>query len=434
MINFIRGFGFRSGVLAGVALVLVAATVINKTTFADWIVAPLLLPDSAAPVDVIVVLGAGVIADCVPNNHGLRRVLLAVRHWREQPSSILLFSGGTGTSCRVAEAMARVAREVGVPDAQVRLETVSMNTNENAELSTKLIRAWGLSRVLVVTDRLHMLRATTVFDHLGITPNRASVPIYEGHNDNVSMLTAGMREFFALAYYRARGRLGPAETVNQVMAGVTKPPRRTLSTPNGPIVLLGASYAAGWPLKDVAGVPVINKGIAGQQSFELLERFDSDGVAAAPRAVVLWGFINDIFRSTPNQMDATVVRVKDSYTQMIARARAHGIEPILATEVTARPQTATIMDWLTEWVASMMGKTSYQDQINQHVLAVNQWLIETAAREQLLILQLQSVLAEPSGRRQSKFAQPDGSHITPAGYDMLTTYARPVLREFLVDR
>ena len=115
MLNLVRRAGFRSGIVAGVALVIAAGMFINTTAVADWIVAPLLLPDTSGPTEAIVVLGAGVIGDCVPNNHGLRRVLLAVREWRQQPSAVLLFSGGTGTSCRVAEAMARVAREAGVP-------------------------------------------------------------------------------------------------------------------------------------------------------------------------------------------------------------------------------------------------------------------------------------------------------------------------------
>ena len=261
-----------------------------------------------------------------------------------------------------------------------------------------------------------MRRASSAFDAVGVPHTRASVPIYEGHHDNVSMLAAGLREFLALGYYRARGWIGTTDPVVQAMSEATRPKHKSAPAPTGPIILLGASYAASWPLKDIDGIPVINKGVAGQQSFELLQRFDSDVVAAAPRAVVLWGFINDIFRSPPEAMDATIARLKESYTEMIKRARANGIEPILATEVTVRPRTATLRERVTARVADLLGRQSYQDAINRHVLAVNQWLQETAAREQLVILHLQSALSEPGGRRRVAFAQPDGSHITPAGY------------------
>jgi lysophospholipase L1-like esterase len=179
---------------------------------------------------------------------------------------------------------------------------------------------------------------------------------------------------------------------------------------------------------------VINKGVAGQQSFELLERFDADVVSLKPRAVIVWGFINDIFRAPPGAIEASLARVRNSYTELIQRARAHGIEPILATEVTIRPRSETIVERLTALAGSTLGREAYQDQINRHVLATNRWLIETAARERVLILHLQAVLAEPGGRRRTAFAQPDGSHITAAGYEMLTSYALPVLKEFIVDR
>ena len=421
---------FLTGLVAGVMLVFAASTAVNRTPVADWIVAPLLVPDTTGAVDAIVVLGAGVIADCVPNQHALRRVLLGVRQWRQQPSAILLFTGGTGAPCPVAEAMARMARELGVPDDRVRVETASVNTHENATMSTALLRGWGRTRALLVTDRLHMRRAVAVFDHLAFPTMRASVPIYEGHENNVSMLAAGLREFAALGYYRMRGWTAGPAPMSERTSAMTTPPS---SVGSGPIVLLGASYAAEWPMTDIAGVPVINRGIAGQQSFELLARFDADVVAVRPRAVILWGFINDIFRSS-SDMDATIARIKDSYMQMISRARAHDLVPVLATEVTARPSSGSLMNTVAGWVGALRGKPAYQDQINRGVQVVNAWLTDTAAREGLLILQLQQVLAEPGGRRHPAFAQPDGSHITPAGYDMLTSYARPVLQEFLVAR
>ena len=44
------------------------------------------------------------------------------------------------------------------------------------------------------------------------------------------------------------------------------------------------------------------------------------------------------------------MRMRESYTEMVKRARAQGIEPIIATEVTIRPpkafvETVTSMRW-----------------------------------------------------------------------------------------
>jgi uncharacterized SAM-binding protein YcdF (DUF218 family)/lysophospholipase L1-like esterase len=425
---------FAAGVLCGIVLVVGGRFLVNRTAIADWLVAPLLVTDSPGAAQAIVVPGAGVIGDCIPNQNALRRVLLAVRLWREQRAPLIVIAGGSGErTCAVAEAMARFAREMGVPEASVRTETASRSTRENAEFSAPLLRGWDIQQVLLVTDRLHMKRAAGVFRRMGFDVRPAAVPIYEGHDDNVSMLRAGLREYAALAYYRVRGWIGPASAppANPRVDAVTPPP---FKNPSGPIVLLGASYAAGWEVGQVNGVAVINRGVAGQQSFELLERFERDVVSHQPRAVILWGFINDIFRAPAGGIEPTLERIRDSYTQMIKQARANGIEPILATEVTARPRDGSMMEKLAGLVGTLRGRPSYQDQVNRHVLVINEWLTGLAAREGLLIMPFQTILADDGGRRRRQFAQPDGSHITAAGYDVLTAYATPVLARFLDGR
>ncbi len=74
-------------------------------------------------------------------------MLLAVRLWRQNPASVILFTGSSRGTCPVAVAMAQTARELGVPDDRVRVETTSTSTRENAELSVPLLRGWGIARV-----------------------------------------------------------------------------------------------------------------------------------------------------------------------------------------------------------------------------------------------------------------------------------------------
>lgn len=417
--------------VAGIALVFALRLFINETPVADWVISPLLVDDIAGDVDAIVVPGAGVVGDCSTNLNGLHRAFRAARLWKDSRGPLVVIAGGTGyPGCPVSMAMSRIAIAAGVPADRIRIETSSRSTRENGELLAPMLQGWGISKILLVTDRLHMRRAAGVFTNLGFTVRRSSVPIYDGHPDNVSMLRAGLREFAALAYYGARGWTAPAA---QPLPGTTlRMPDRVFSS-TGPVVVLGASYAKDWPLNVIGGVAVVNKGIAGQQTFELLERFEPDVVAAGPRAVLIWGTFNDIVRAPAGQMAATVEKIRASYTEMVRRAREHGIVPILATEVTARPQSG-VMNTVAGWVGALRGKDAYQDVINRDIMAVNAWLKEFAAREDLLLLDFQSVLAEPGGRRQRIYAQPDGSHITRAGYDALTSYAGPVLEAFLRDR
>ena len=198
---WLRPRPFLRGVLAGVGLVFAIQFLINRTTIADWAVGPLLLRDSSGTADAIVVLGAGVTADCVPNQNAVHRVLLAARLWRAKRAPIVVFTGGSPVGeCAVAVAMSRLAIEIGVPESSMRLETASQNTHDNAERTAPLLRGIGAHRLLIVTDRLHMRRAEGVFAKLGFETARASVPVYEAHLDNVSMLRAGVREYAALAY------------------------------------------------------------------------------------------------------------------------------------------------------------------------------------------------------------------------------------------
>lgn len=428
---------FLAGVACGVLLVFLGALFINRTSFADYLIASLLLPDTSGKADAIVVMGAGVVGDCVPNHYGVRRVLLGVRMWQQQRAPLLFFTGASGEqACPVATAMARLARELGVPESSIQTETTSHSTRENGEHSAPLLRKLGVRRVLVVTDRLHMKRAAGTFMQLGFEVERASVPIYEGHPNNVSMLAAGAREYAALAYYRMQGWVAdlsarPADTEDAVGSG-----GRVMSgTESGarPLVVLGASYAGGWDPKTLAGRAVIVRGVSGQQSSEIMARFDSDVVAHEPRAVILWGFINDVFRSAPADLDATAARVRDNYAAMIARARTNDIEPIIGTEVTMGPKPG-LSEMVMSWAGAMLGKESYGDRINVRVQAINTSLIELARRENLLVLDFQSALAGSGTWRRRDFTKEDGSHITPSGYEALTVYARPVLEQHFARR
>jgi lysophospholipase L1-like esterase len=147
--------------------------------------------------------------------------------------------------------------------------------------------------------------------------------------------------------------------------------------------------------------------------------------------VILWGFINDVFRA--QDVHQALARVRESYTRMIALARQHGIEPVIATEVTIRPP-ASWTNALASMVGAIRGKQSYQDGINQHVISTNRWLVDVARQEGLLLLDLQSAIAEGGGRRRPEYTQDDGSHISGAGYDALTAYALPVLEKHFAAR
>ena len=131
--------------------------------------------------------------------------------------------------------------------------------------------------------------------------------------------------------------------------------------------------------------------------------------------------------TSPNIIFVHPTTQANNLKELIALARASGIEPILATEVTGRPPFRTWSESFANLVGTALGRRAYRDGVNDHVATMNRWLVDTAAREGLLLLDFQAVLAEPSGRRHKPFSQPDGSHTTTAGYAALTAYAVPLL-------
>ena len=424
--SVVRSRPFLSGLLCGVILAVVARWMIDNTKLADRLVTPLLLDNSTANADAIVVLGGGVVGECAPNMNSLWRAVHGVRLFRAGRAPMFVITGGSGNEgCPVANAIMHIASEMGVPDDKMFIERQAHSTRENAALTTPLLRARQVSRVLLVTDRLHMRRAKGSFEHQGFIVEPVSVPIYEGHLNNVSMLTAAAREAAALAYYSVRGWLEPSSN-GQVLTNphVGSKPMTAVGHPTGPFVVLGASYAGNWPLKTAGGVAVINRGVAGQRTFEFLERFDKDVVEHAPRAVLLWGFINNFFSAA--NLDEAATAIRADYMQMIAKARAAGIEPILATEITVRRHQGWI-DQLMSIAGRALGRTSQEDRINGHVMAINQWLADVGRAEGLLVLDFQGALADSEGRRRLQYATEDGSHVTPQGYDALTSYVRPLL-------
>lgn len=189
------------------------------------------------------------------------------------------------------------------------------------------------------------------------------------------------------------------------------------------IVVIGASYAGGWqPEGPVAGFRIVAKGISGEQSSQVLARFDADAIAMKPEAVIIWGFINDIFRGDRSHMEEVLQGTRQNLQEMVALARTAGIVPILATEVTIRGKDS-LLESAAAIIGRILGKESYQDYINGHVRGVNEWIRTTAQREGILLLDFESVLAESKGVRRKEFAKPDGSHISPQGYEALTRYA-----------
>jgi uncharacterized SAM-binding protein YcdF (DUF218 family) len=130
--------------------------------------------------------------------------------WRDGFAPVLLVSGSDQ-----ANDLARGFALSGVPNDDLRVESHSANTHENARNSAAILKANGLSDVLLVTSAIHMRRAAGCFRHEGIAVS--PVPADDGHaklvvapawlprRDALTLTARCLREYLALWFYHWRG-------------------------------------------------------------------------------------------------------------------------------------------------------------------------------------------------------------------------------------
>ncbi len=198
------------------------------------------------------------------------------------------------------------------------------------------------------------------------------------------------------------------------------------------LVIIGASYAENWSIPQVGCLQVVNKGINGQVSSEVEERFAHDALDLKPKAVLIWGFIND-FSNNPREIeDETRETAIRNIEAMAEAAHAAGVIPVLATEVTMGAPDSMI-DNIIGWIGELRGKRSFQQYISDNVMAVNRWLREYAEQQGFPVLDIEHLMTDEKGNRKTGYFASDLSHITDLAYQDLDAYALPELKESLIN-
>ena len=128
--------------------------------------------DGAPPASAIVVLGAG--RESYAPEYGAANLspysMERLRYglWLARETDLpVAFSGGTGHGQAAGPAEAEVAAQIAARDFARPLkwtETESRDTRENAARSVALLRAAGVTRIVLVTHGWHMRRSETAFE------------------------------------------------------------------------------------------------------------------------------------------------------------------------------------------------------------------------------------------------------------------------------
>ena len=162
-------------------------------------------------------------------------------------------------------------------------------------------------------------------------------------------------------------------------------------------IFLGDSIAENWKLADPAlfNATVLDRGIGGQTTPQILLRFYQDVVALRPRVVHIMAGVNDIMGNTGVTSDATIVT---NIRAMIDIAKANGIRVVLA-QIT--PSKAFVARPTLDLVP--------------RITAINRQLVQLAKTQRITLVDYAPVLANSEGGLKDALGN-DGLHPNRDGY------------------
>jgi lysophospholipase L1-like esterase len=182
---------------------------------------------------------------------------------------------------------------------------------------------------------------------------------------------------------------------------------RSALTPNR-VVFLGDSITENWGLSDATFFEkgVVNRGISGQTSAQMLVRFRADVVALHPKSVHILAGTNDVAGNTG---PLTAQDFENNIMSMVEIARANGIDVILGSI----PPTAAF-NWRPEVKPLPI------------IRNLNGWLRDYAKDKGLKYVDYDAALAGNAGELRSDLSN-DGVHPNRKGYGIMRRLAEESL-------
>ncbi len=174
------------------------------------------------------------------------------------------------------------------------------------------------------------------------------------------------------------------------------------------VVFMGNSITELWAIADPGffSDEVVDRGISGQTSPQMLLRFRADVIAIKPRTVQILAGTNDIAGNTGLTSERAF---EDNIESMVELAKAHHIRVVLASILP-------------------MGSIGWQPQYRpaEEVRRLNRWLRDYAAMSGVAYLDYYTRLATPDGAFRPDLSN-DGVHPNLAGYAIMRELAAKAL-------
>jgi lysophospholipase L1-like esterase len=155
------------------------------------------------------------------------------------------------------------------------------------------------------------------------------------------------------------------------------------------------------------GKPYLNRGISGETTPQMLVRFRQDVVDLHPETVVILAGANDIAGNTG---PSTQEMIQDNFKGMVEIAKASGIRVILASVLPVAKYP---------WRPEIVG-------VPQMIEALNAWLKDYCAKQNLTYLDYWTAMAAPDGGMKTGISL-DGVHPNAAGYAIMQPLAEAAI-------
>lgn len=179
---------------------------------------------------------------------------------------------------------------------------------------------------------------------------------------------------------------------------------------NPHVVFLGDSITQYWSRFDpqLYSEQVLNRGLAGQASPQVLLRLQPDALALNPRVIHLMVGLNDVVGvrgwSRPDDY-------RNNIEAMLTLAKAAGVTVIIGAIPPVKNDG---------WATGAHPAARIRE--------LNGWLRSIAQRDGLVFADYWTAMAAPDGTMQRKLAD-DGAHPNAAGYAVMTPIARAAIAE-----
>ncbi len=185
------------------------------------------------------------------------------------------------------------------------------------------------------------------------------------------------------------------------------------------LVLIGDSRVQNWKFNtEDAKWMLLNRGIGGETTAQLLYRFEKDALSLKPKIIVIQAGINDLVAAVSPTIDNAqlIDTVGENLKKLAVCSANHGVITILTTIIPpGRP--------------NLIRRAVWRNTIYEDVRVVNRNLLRWKAPKGVLVLDLSSSIGE-NNALPGKFSS-DCLHLNQRGYDQLNKLLLPALQNLM---